>query len=166
MPTTDPARPQPLDPAHLHRPFGGDTFGRRAEAFARAFGTPRFLLGQTLVVVLWIVLNLAVVAFRWDPYPFILLNLAFSLQSAYAAPLILLAQTRQSDRDRARAAEDARHRQGMADDAARREEAALRQGDRLAQLLEDNARQATEIGRLTTELHRHLLGGDPSPRAT
>ena len=87
--------------AHLASPFGGDTFGRRAEAFARFFGTPKFLVGQSLIVVAWIAFNAAAAALRWDPYPFILLNLAFSTQAAYAAPLILLAQTRQADRDKA-----------------------------------------------------------------
>ena len=62
------------------------------------FGTPGFLLGQTLFVAAWLVVNGFAVAYRWDPYPFILLNLMFSLQAAYAAPLILLAQTRQAVR--------------------------------------------------------------------
>ena len=61
---------------------------------------------QTVVVFVWIVLNVTLVAYRWDPYPFILLNLAFSTQAAYAAPLILLAQNRQADRDRVQAEED------------------------------------------------------------
>jgi uncharacterized membrane protein len=68
----------------LTTPFGSDAFGRRAEAFARFFGTPRFLIGQTVLVSIWIALNAAAFSFRWDPYPFILLNLAFSLQAAYA----------------------------------------------------------------------------------
>jgi uncharacterized membrane protein len=79
--------------------FGEDRFGRAAERFARFFGTPTFIVGQTILVAIWIALNGLVVALRWDPYPFILLNLAFSTQAAYAAPLILLAQTRQADRD-------------------------------------------------------------------
>ena len=83
----------------LRGAFGQDPFGRAAERFARFFGTPRFIIGQTIVVVLWIAVNGLAVALRWDPYPFILLNLAFSTQAAYAAPLILLAQTRQADRD-------------------------------------------------------------------
>lgn len=81
--------------------FGADTFGRRAERFARFFGTPKFLIGQTVLVASWIAINAAAAFLRWDPYPFILLNLMFSLQAAYAAPLILLAQTRQADRDKA-----------------------------------------------------------------
>jgi uncharacterized membrane protein len=98
----------------LHSPFGADTFGRRAEAFARWFGTPTFLLGQTAIVALWIATNIAVLTLRWDPYPFILLNLAFSLQAAYAAPLILLAQTRQADRDKAINQADTAHREQLA----------------------------------------------------
>ena len=77
-----------------------DAFGRMAERMARFLGTGRYLVFQTLLVIVWIILNLAAVGLRWDPYPFILLNLAFSTQAAYAAPLILLAQNRQADRDR------------------------------------------------------------------
>src|SRR5690348_14040055 len=72
-----------------------------AEAIARFLGTGRFLVGQTVLVIGWIVLNTIGIINHWDPYPFILLNLAFSTQAAYAAPLILLAQNRQDDRDRA-----------------------------------------------------------------
>src|ERR1700732_2577753 len=81
---------------HLSSVFGNDWFALKAEAFARFFGTPVFLVAQTLVVAVWIVLNVLGVT-QFDVYPFILLNLAFSLQAAYAAPLILLAQTRQAD---------------------------------------------------------------------
>jgi uncharacterized membrane protein len=83
-----------------------DAVGRFAEGIARFLGTGRFLAVQTIIVVVWIALNVAVVQLRWDPYPFILLNLAFSTQAAYAAPLILLAQNRQADRDRVQAEED------------------------------------------------------------
>jgi uncharacterized membrane protein len=83
-----------------------DAVGRFAEGIARFLGTGRFLFFQTLIVIVWIVLNVAAVRLRWDPYPFILLNLAFSTQAAYAAPLILLAQNRQADRDRVQAEED------------------------------------------------------------
>src|SRR5699024_3959687 len=82
--------------------FDSDAVGRYSEAVARFFGTGTYLLIQTIVVIVWIVLNVAVVALRFDPYPFILLNLAFSTQAAYAAPLILLAQNRQEDRDKDR----------------------------------------------------------------
>ena len=78
-----------------------DAFGRFAEALARFLGTGRFLVAQTVLVIGWIILNTIGFVQHWDPYPFILLNLAFSTQAAYAAPLILLAQNRQDDRDRA-----------------------------------------------------------------
>jgi uncharacterized membrane protein len=77
-----------------------DTVGQSTEAIARFFGTGRYLLIQTLIVIVWIAFNLVAVEQRFDPYPFILLNLAFSTQAAYAAPLILLAQNRQENRDR------------------------------------------------------------------
>jgi len=86
--------------------YDADAFGRMSEAVARFLGTGRFLVGQTVVVVGWIILNTVGFIRHWDPYPFILLNLAFSLQAAYAAPLILLAQNRQDDRDRATVARD------------------------------------------------------------
>jgi uncharacterized membrane protein len=80
--------------------YDPDAFGRFAERLARFLGTGRYLVAQTLLVIVWIALNVAAVSFRWDPYPFILLNLGFSTQAAYAAPLILLAQNRQADRER------------------------------------------------------------------
>ena len=83
-----------------------DAVGRFAEGIARFLGTGRFLAVQTIIVAVWIALNVFAVRLRWDPYPFILLNLAFSTQAAYAAPLILLAQNRQADRDRVQAEED------------------------------------------------------------
>ena len=80
--------------------YDPDRFGQFSESIARFLGTARFLVGQTVIVIAWIVLNIFAVSLRWDPYPFILLNLAFSTQAAYAAPLILLAQNRQEGRDR------------------------------------------------------------------
>ena len=81
--------------------YDADAFGRFAETMARFLGTGRFIVGQTVFVVIWIIANTFGIIHHWDPYPFILLNLAFSTQAAYAAPLILLAQNRQDDRDRA-----------------------------------------------------------------
>jgi uncharacterized membrane protein len=81
--------------------YDSDAFGRFSEAIARFLGTGRFLVGQSVLVLAWIALNTVGIVKHWDPYPFILLNLAFSTQAAYAAPLILLAQNRQDDRDRA-----------------------------------------------------------------
>ena len=86
--------------------YDADAFGRFSEAIARFLGTGRFLVGQTVLVIGWIVLNTIGLVNHWDPYPFILLNLAFSTQAAYAAPLILLAQNRQDDRDRVSLEED------------------------------------------------------------
>jgi uncharacterized membrane protein len=86
--------------------YDPDSFGRFAERLARFLGTGRYLAAQTLIVIIWIALNAAGIALRWDPYPFILLNLCFSTQAAYAAPLILLAQNRQADRDKAEVERD------------------------------------------------------------
>ena len=86
-----------------------EAVGQFSESIARFLGTGRYLLWQTIIVIVWICLNLFAVGLRWDPYPFILLNLAFSTQAAYAAPLILLAQNRQENRDRV-ALEDDRRR--------------------------------------------------------
>ena len=83
-----------------------DSFARISERVARFLGTGRYLAIQTVLVIVWIALNLTLVTYQWDPYPFILLNLAFSTQAAYAAPLILLAQNRQDDRDRVSLEED------------------------------------------------------------
>jgi uncharacterized membrane protein len=102
--------------------------GRLSESFARFLGTGRYLLIQTVFVIIWIALNLSAVSLRWDPYPFILLNLAFSTQAAYAAPLILLAQNRQENRDRVALDEDRRRAQQTKADTEylARELAALR----------------------------------------
>lgn len=86
--------------------YDPEAFGQFSESIARFMGTARFLVFQTVTVVVWITVNVFFVAFRWDPYPFILLNLAFSTQAAYAAPLILLAQNRQEARDRAQMEQD------------------------------------------------------------
>ncbi|WP_026303446.1 DUF1003 domain-containing protein [Jongsikchunia kroppenstedtii] len=83
-----------------------EIIGVYSERVARFLGTGRYLAMQTIFVVIWIALNLSAIAIRWDPYPFILLNLAFSTQAAYAAPLILLAQNRQENRDRIALEED------------------------------------------------------------
>lgn len=109
---SEPLRPQwrldqpRVGPRHRLPRFNTDAFGLMSERIARFLGTGRFLLFQSIFVAIWISLNLALVTWRWDPYPFILLNLAFSTQAAYAAPLILLAQNRQADRDRISLDED------------------------------------------------------------
>src|SRR5262249_48094545 len=132
---------------HLASVFGPGWFGEKAEAFARFFGTPTFLIAQTVIVFGWIVINVAGWT-KFDVYPFILLNLAFSLQAAYAAPLILLAQTRQTDRDKALAEADAQHREALAAANLARQEEAARQGAQLLELLQQN----TELTRLTQQL--------------
>jgi len=138
--------------AHLSAAFGEGWFGEKAEAFARFFGTPTFLIAQTVVVGIWIALNVAGLT-RFDVYPFILLNLAFSLQAAYAAPLILLAQTRQADRDKAHADADAQHREALAQASLERQEVAHTQSARLLELLEQN----TELTRVTQELSQRIV---------
>jgi uncharacterized membrane protein len=142
--------------ADRHGAFGDDAFGRGAEKLARFFGTPRYILGQTILVIAWITINAIGIVSNWDPYPFILLNLAFSTQAAYAAPLILLAQTRQADRDKA-------HGETIDDRHTRLEEAAKAQTDRLVELLESNTdltqqdRDLTaEVAKLTREIHALL----------
>lgn len=143
-------------PVQRHGAFGDDAFGRRAEKLARFFGTPQYILGQTIVVVIWIALNSIGLAYHWDTYPFILLNLAFSTQAAYAAPLILLAQTRQADRDKLHAdAVDTRH--------TALEETAERQTADIVKLLTSNTeltRQdknlTEEVAKLTREIHALL----------
>jgi len=150
---------------HLTSAFGNDWFGLKAEAFARFFGTPTFLIAQTGIVALWIAVNLAWVT-QFDVYPFILLNLAFSLQAAYAAPLILLAQTRQADRDKALSDADVQHREALAAASVERQELATRQSAQILELLEQNTKltQATQelserIEALTQEMHRTVCHG-------
>ncbi len=155
----------PQRSAH-HGAFGSDRFGVLAERFARFFGTPGFIIGQTVIVVMWIVVNVAAVAYRWDPYPFILVNLAFSTQAAYAAPLILLAQTRQADRDKIREAAVQAHRDAEVEREqafeARQTEMLDRERSMAEQrltMLEENTKLTEEIARVTAELHATICGG-------
>jgi uncharacterized membrane protein len=131
--------------ARLASPFGEDWYGRYAEDFTRLIGKPVFLVGQTVVVLIWLAFNLVAAGLRWDPYPFILLNLVFSLEAAYAAPLILLAQTRQADRDKEALVEDARHRDALAQESLERQELAAAQAEQLRTLLESNAVQTDQL---------------------
>ena len=148
---------------HLSSAFGDDWFGAKAERFARFFGTPMFLIVQTALVAVWITLNVVGVT-HFDLYPFILLNLAFSLQAAYAAPLILLAQTRQADRDKAHADADAKHREALAQASSERQELAAKQAAQVLELLEQNTRltKMTQelsqgIKELTDQIHRRVV---------
>jgi uncharacterized membrane protein len=146
--------------AEHHGAFGSDAFGRGAEKVARFFGTPQYILGQTIVVIAWIALNSIAVALRFDGYPFILLNLAFSTQAAYAAPLILLAQTRQADRDKAQELRAERHHEEEVRMGDERVAAIKAETDRLTQLLESNTdltqqdKELTEqVAALTRQIH-------------
>jgi uncharacterized membrane protein len=153
---------------HLHALFGDDWFALKAEAFARFFGTPTFLIAQTVVVLVWMAVNLLGWT-KFDVYPFILLNLAFSLQAAYAAPLILLAQTRQADRDKVHSDADARHREDLAKAAEDRQVLAANQTELLLGLLQQNT-QLTELTKqmserieaLTVELSQKLDAPKPA----
>ena len=141
-----------------------EAVGNFTESIARFFGTGSYLLIQTIVVVVWIILNVAAVGLRWDPYPFILLNLAFSTQAAYAAPLILLAQNRQENRDRVTLEQDRRRAEETKADTEylARELAALR----LA--IGDVAKTREHLRRELEDLHELLemrLGGPPGAGA-
>ena len=148
---------------HLASAFGDDWFALKAEAFARFFGTPTFLIGQTVVVGVWIVVNMVGLT-SFDIYPFILLNLAFSLQAAYAAPLILLAQTRQADRDKVHAIADAAHREDLHRMSVERQAVATQQTALLLGMMEQNT-QLTEtikslterVETLTMEVHQRVV---------
>ena len=146
-----------------HGTFGADPFGRGAERAARFFGTPRYIIGQTLIVIAWIALNSIALMAHWDPYPFILLNLAFSTQAAYAAPLILLAQTRQAARDKALGDKMEVHREREEKSGERRVAQLTKETDKLQALLEANTdltrqdKDLTEqVAALTREIHALL----------
>ena len=148
---------------HLTSVFGDDWFALKAEAFARFFGTPTFLIAQTLIVAVWIVVNILGFT-NFDVYPFILLNLAFSLQAAYAAPLILLAQTRQADRDKVHALADAEHRDELHRISDERATTAVQQTKILLDLMQQNTdltmtvKSLTErVEALTRDVHASLV---------
>ena len=100
--------------AHLHGAFGEDRFGSIAERIALFFGTPTYIIVQTCIVIVWVTMNAVGIIFTWDVYPFVFLNLAFSLQAAYAAPLTLLAQTRSAEREKHAEQAAALHREEVA----------------------------------------------------
>lgn len=152
---------------HLGALFGHDWFALKAESFARFFGTPQFLAGQTIIVMAWITFN-SFAYHRFDEYPFILLNLAFSLQSAYAAPLILLAQTRQADRDKAHLDADAQHREELAVAIQQKQELVAKQNEQLSELIKQNTQLMQNIKslgqrleKLTSEMHETVVGKCP-----
>ncbi len=146
-----------------HGAFGQDAFGRRAEKAARFFGTPQYIVGQTILVIAWIAINSVALVAHWDPYPFILLNLAFSTQAAYAAPLILLAATRQAERDKVAGEQLERKHEEMERSARDRVELIKRETDGLEALLQANTdltkqdKELTEqVAALTREIHAAL----------
>jgi uncharacterized membrane protein len=145
-----------LPHVHLASVFGDDWFALKAERFARFFGTPVFLIGQTIFVLLWMAANVAGIT-HFDIYPFILLNLAFSLQAAYAAPLILLAQTRQADRDKMQSLADAEHREVLHQESEERSALVAQQTAMLVEMLQQNT-DLTEKVRALTERVEALTG--------
>ena len=173
---------------HPARASRSDGFGRFAEATARFMGSPKFVLYMTVFVVAWIAANMLLVKINedsaWDPYPFILLNLAFSTQASYSAPLILLAQNRQDDRDRVTAEQDRQRAQRNLEDTEflTREIASLRLAmndvatrdfvrselrDMLEELLTEERRSREEIvGEIVEELSEEEDDdGSPPARA-
>jgi uncharacterized membrane protein len=149
-----------------HGAFGQDAFGRGAERAARFFGTPQYIVGQTILVIIWITLNAVAIGAHWDPYPFILLNLAFSTQAAYAAPLILLAATRQAERDKLIAEKTERHHAEQERLGSERIAVIKAETDKLQALLQANTdltRQDKELTEqviaLTKEIHAALKPG-------
>ena len=141
---------------HLSKTFGSDAFGLKAETFARFLGTSLFLGLQTIIVATWIAANVFGLV-HFDVYPFILLNLAFSLQAAYAAPLILLAQTRQAARDKAHSEADAKHREAIAVASTKHSAQTLELLRQNTELTEITRAMAERIETLTAEIHRHLV---------
>jgi uncharacterized membrane protein len=146
-----------------HGAFGQDAFGRAAEKAARFFGTPQYIIGQTIVVAAWIVLNSIALVNHWDPEPFILLNLGFSTQAAYAAPLILLAETRQAERDKISSVMTEKRRDQMERNAEDRVAALKIETDKLQELLNSNTdltrqdKELTEqVAALTRDIHAVL----------
>lgn len=133
-----------------------EMFGKWAEAFARFFGTPKFILGQTIFVAIWIVLN-SIIDNKFDPYPYILLNLVFSTQAAYAAPLILLAQTRQADRDKTWAEADAEHREEMTLNVIKRQKATDEINKKLVKLMQEQNRQSELIFELAKSIEPLII---------
>lgn len=140
-----------------------EAVGQITESIARFFGTGRYLLIQTVVVIMWIAFNLIAVAERFDPYPFILLNLAFSTQAAYAAPLILLAQNRQENRDRVALEQDRRRAAETKADTEylARELAALRLAVGEGVTREYLRHELDDLRELLTNLLPETADGDP-----
>ena len=136
---------------------------RIADIVTTFLGSWKFIALQTVIVIIWIVGNVYLI-FHFDPYPFILLNLAFSTQAAYAAPLILLAQTRQAERDKVASETAERRHEEIGREAAARVAALRSETDKLEQLLQSNTdltrqdKELTEqVAALTREMHEVLV---------
>jgi len=169
-------QPREVRRALFTRPqFDPDTFGRFAEKFARYMGTARFLVYMTVFVIFWVTVNIVgILGYRWDIYPFIFLTLLLSLQASYAAPLILLAQNRQTDRDRVALEQDrASNERNLADtEFLTREVAALRIAlrdmvtrDFLRSELRSQLEELEQRGARPAATGRPPGAGDPSPSA-
>ena len=135
---------------------GPDRFGRAGERFVRLFGKPRFLVGQTVVIAAWVIVSSAGFGPRFDPYPFIFLNLRFSALAAFAAPLILLAETRHADRDKVRGESEARHRAEVDARLSALVQHGVDQAEVIARLAEDNRRQTAQIAEILEQSSRLL----------
>ena len=134
--------PAPVHPkrAHIHKRI---SLGERAaDMVAAGLGSWRFIGLQTGVIILWITLNVVALVGRWDPYPFILLNLLFSTQAAYAAPILQLSGNRQAAKDRVR------------DDTEAREV------EMLVKLLRQNTALTEQVAQLTREVHAHMTASE------
>ena len=152
-----------------------DRFGRFAEKFARYMGTAQFLVYMTVFVTVWVIVNvIGIFGYKWDVYPFIFLTLLLSLQASYAAPLILLAQNRQTDRDRVALEQDrASNERNLADtEFLTREVASLRIAlrdmatrDFLRSELRSQLDEMEERGIRLKEKGRRSGPGDASPGA-
>ena len=159
---------QRLDTPRASRSIGPrldvEAVGRVSESIARFLGTGRYLAIQTVAVIAWILLNIGAFAWQWDPYPFILLNLAFSTQAAYAAPLILLAQNRQENRDRVSLEEDRRRAEQTKADTEylARELAALRLAVGEVATRDYLRRELDEIREMITDLQPSTDRDQPS----
>jgi uncharacterized membrane protein len=145
--------------------YDPEAFGRFSEGIARFLGTARFLVAQTVLVVIWVTINVVAVSLQWDPYPFILLNLMFSVQAAYAAPLILLAQNRQAERDRVETERDRQINARTQADAEylAREVASIRVGLQSVVTVEDLAQAMTGIDDALADLAARLPATPEEP---
>lgn len=150
---------------HLTSTFGDDWFARLSERFALWFISPGFAFWRTVIIILWITAN-AVGWLTVDEYPFRFLNLILSMLTMYAAPLILLAQTRQAERDKANALADAQHREDLGRAAEERQAAIAEQTRLLVELVQANSKMTAtistlteQVAKLTIDVHTRVVAG-------